>query len=190
MIGKDEHPDAEGLLRQLEISAHPVETTQEYLAKTLTVSGGRLRDLRGGFSEFFDPSRIEAALIWPTAIWATRIVLTVNPAPAEDPPQQVSSRVSFFGTGWEPGRPVSLKWNNAFGFPGASIPLPDAMPGSNGFFAIDVVHKTVHKRHGEFYWEFMNQLVIVAQQKAPSGQILRSADQRGIPPHVIWQWVP
>lgn len=29
MIGKDEHPDAEGLLRQLEISAHPVEITQE-----------------------------------------------------------------------------------------------------------------------------------------------------------------
>lgn len=189
MIGKDEHPEADALVRQLEISVHPVEITKEYLAKTLTISGGRIMDLTSPASEFFDPAHINLSIVWPTQILVTRIALTVDPAPGADPPQTVTSRVSFLGMGWEPGRPVSLKWNNAHGFPGASIALSDAMPGSNGFFAVDAVHKTVHRRHGEFYWDLNNQLVIVAQQKAPSGQILRYADERGIPPHVIWQWV-
>lgn len=190
MTDNDQQPESADLVRRLKIELHPGEVTQDYLAKTLTISGGRIRDLHTlGGSEFLDPSRISISVLFPTAIYVTRIMLSVDAAPAEDPPQHVTSRVSFFGTGWEPGRPVSLKWNNAFGFPGASIALGDAMPGSNGMFRIDAVHTAVHRRHADFYWGDNLQLVIVAQQKAPSGKIERYADQRGIPPHVIWQWV-
>jgi hypothetical protein len=93
-------------------------------------------------------------------------------------------------SGWQTGVPVLLKWNNAWGFVGVSIPLPSATVDSQGFFAMDVIHQTVHRRHAEFYWELNNQLVLVAQQKDQNGLIVRSADERGILPHVIWQWVP
>ena len=141
-------------------------------------------------AERIRPGVLDPSVTWPTMVMVTRIALTVDPAPGDDPPQTVWSRVSLLGSGWKTDLPVSLKWNNAFGFPGASIALPTATVDSRGFFGLDVVQKTVHRRHADFYWELNNQLVIVAQQKNASGMIVLDAYERGIPPHVVWQWVP
>jgi len=118
----------------------------------------------------------------------TRITLSVEPEPDAEPPQQVWSRVSVLGTGFAPSEPVSLSWGNAFGFPNATIGLPDATADDRGFFGVDLILKTVPKRHYEFVWDFDHQLVLIAQQAGPGGEGQRRAEQRGIPPHVVWQW--
>ena len=48
--------------------------------------------------------------------------------------------------------------------------------------------KAVKRPAKDWYWEANNQLVLVAQQPMTGG--LRTAYQRYIPPHVLWQWVP
>lgn len=173
-----------------EISATQLEVTPELVASHLTIGGGRVMKWPASISDRFAVERIDIHLLMPTTISVSRITLIVDPAPGANPPQTVWSRVAIFGTGWDPSRPVSIKWNNAFGFPGASIPLPDATPNSGGMFAMEVVHKTVHRRHSDFYWDLNLQLVLVARQTHPNGAPLLDADERGIPPHVIWQWVP
>ncbi len=169
--------------------SEPFEITPSMVAANLSFGGNQVVQLPGEMMSAVERIWLDANFTWPTTISVTRIMLTVEPAPGGDPPQQVWSRVSIMGTGWAPDRPVSLKWNNAFGFPGASIPLPDARPGKNGFFGIDVVIKTTPRRGADFVWEQNNQLVLVAQQRADNGQIQREADQRAIPPHVVWQWM-
>jgi hypothetical protein len=173
-----------------EIRAEPVNVTPELIIANLTLGGSRVMKWPPDVLGKIRPGILDPHVLWPTMVMVTRIVLIVDPAPTDDPPQTVWSRVSLFGAGWQTGFPVSLKWNNAWGFPGTSIPLPTAAVDSAGFFAMDLVHKTVHRRHTDFLWEYLNQLVIVAQQKNQSGQIILTADERGIPPHVIWQWVP
>jgi hypothetical protein len=173
-----------------QIRAEPIDVTPDLIIANLTVGGSRVMKWPPDVVQLLKPGIINPNIIWPTTVMVTRIVLTIDPAPAQDPPQMLTSRVSLFGTGWNTGFPVALKWNNAWGFAGTSIPLPSATVDSQGFFAMDVIHQTVHRRHADFYWELNNQLVIVAQQRDQSGLIVRSAYERGIPPHVIWQWVP
>lgn len=173
----------------LGIRSESFEITPELVAANLTFGGSQVMKLPGEMISAVERIWLDRDFTWPTTIAVTRISLSVDPEPGAEPPETVWSRVSILGTGWDPDRPVSLKWNNAFGFPGASIALPDAQPGQSGFFGADVVLKTVRKRHSDFVWEHNNQLVLVAQQKAQNGQILKSADQRAIPPHVVWQWI-
>lgn len=175
--------------RDLGIRSDAFEVTPDLVAANLSFGGGQLMKLPGEMLHAMERIWLDRDFVWPTTISITRIAVTVEPAPGEEPPQEVWSRVSILGTGWTKDRPVSLKWNNAFGFPGASIALPDAQPTATGFFGVDVVLKTTHRHHSDFVWEYNNQLVLVAQQKAPNGKIERSADQRGVPPHVVWQWI-
>ena len=175
--------------RDLGIRSDSFEVTPELVSENLTFGAGHLMKLPAEMISAMERIWLDRDFVWPTTISITRISLSVDPAPGEEPPQEVWSRVSILGTGWSKDRPVSLKWNNAFGFPGASIALPDAQPTETGFFGVDVVLRTTHRQHADFVWDYNNQLVLVAQQKAQSGQIERSADQRGVPPHVVWQWV-
>ncbi|MCY7326301.1 MAG: hypothetical protein LH605_09250 [Microbacteriaceae bacterium] len=171
--------------RDLGISSEAFEVTAGLVAANLTFGGGQLP---GEMISTVERIWLDKDFIWPTTITVTRIMLSAEPSADTEPPQEVWSRVSILGTGWATDRPVSLNWNNAFGFPGASITLPDAQPDPAGFFGLDVVLKTTPRRHSDFVWDHNNQLVLVAQQKAKDGQIENSAAQRAIPPHVVWQW--
>ena len=173
----------------LDARAEPFEITPTMVAANLSFGGNQVMQLPGEMMSAVERIWLDANFTWPTTISITRITLDVTPAPGAEPPQEVWSRVSIMGTGWSPDSPVSLKWNNAFGFPGASIALPDAQPGATGFFGTEVILKTVPRRAADFVWEQNNQLVLVAQQRAESGQIMHEADQRAIPPHVVWQWI-
>ncbi|MEO8430812.1 MAG: hypothetical protein ABI592_04825 [Acidobacteriota bacterium] len=144
-------------------------------------------------AQVFDAAREIYALAWDA--WAptvavTEIVVTTQPAPAGHPPQTVSSSVKVVGFGFRPGVPVRLKWNNAWGFPGTSVALPDGVPDSHGRFGLVLQHATIPKAGKSWVWEQMNQLVLVAQQPRPNGSIENYADYRPVPPHVLWQWVP
>jgi len=172
-------------VRDLGISSEPFEVTAELVAANLSFGGGQLPDeMMGAVERIW----LDKEFTWPTTLAVTRIMLSIEPSPDTEPPQEVWSRVSILGTGWAADHPVSLKWNNAFGFPGASIALPDAQPDENGFFGIDVMMKTTPRRHSDFVWEHNHQLALVAQQTDEDGQLDNSAAQRAIPPHVIWQW--
>jgi hypothetical protein len=127
---------------------------------------------------------------WPPTIWVSQILVNSTPAAGANPPQNVTTTVSVFGLGFRPGVPVNLKWNNAIGFPGATVPLPDATPDSHGRFGLVLHHTTVTKAAKDWYWEYMNQLVLVAQQHRPDGSIEFDDDFRGVPGHVLWKWIP
>jgi len=110
------------------------------------------------------------------------------------PPEVTWARVTIFGYGFEPGVPVLTKWNNAFGFPDNgvgknSILLQSPIPDAYGRFSYQVLHRGVLRAAADWVWEANAQLVIVAQQGVP-GPNWRQADQRYIPGHVLWQWVP
>lgn len=173
----------------LELAAEPFEITSELVAANMFASAHDTIELPEEMKSTVERIWRDADFAWPTTISITRVTFTVEDAPGEEPPQRVWSRVSVLGTGWAADRPVSLKWNNAFGFPGASITLPEAQPTDNGFFGVDLILKTTPRKNAEFVWEANNQLVLVAQQKADNGQIMRETEQRNLPPHLVWQWV-
>ena len=135
---------------------------------------------------------------WPTTIRVTRISMSTEPIAvpvAWDPPERTWARVTIVGSGWAPNVPVIAKWNNAFGFPdngeGAnSIKLQSPVPDANGRFAFETIHRGVARPAAEWHWEGNNQLVIVARQGQVGSANFRTAHQRFIPPHVLWQWVP
>jgi hypothetical protein len=172
-----------------EIRVKPFNVTAEMIGAALTVGERRVMKWPTSIVELFRPG-ITDHVVWPTSVLVTRIMLSVDPAPGQEPPQTVWSDVSLLGLGWQPSLTVSLKWNNAWDFPGTSIALGDVVPDSHGFFGLEVAHKTVRRHPPDYEWSFMNTLVIVAQQKDASGKIVLNAEERGIPPHVIWQWVP
>ena len=188
-MSDSDHPADDVVDQDLGIRSETFEITPDLVAANLSFGGSQVMKLPGEMVSAVERIWLDPDFVWPTTVSVTRISLSVEPEPGSEPPEQVWSRVSILGTGWATDSPVSLKWNNAFGFPGASIALPDAQPGQSGFFGVDVVLKATPKRHPDFVWDYNNQLVLVAQQKASSGQIVRSADQRAIPPHVVWQWV-
>lgn len=174
--------------RDLGLRAESFEITPELVAANLTFGGRQVMKLPGEMVSAVERIWRDSEFVWPTTVSVTGITMDVEPNPGAEPPQHAWSRVSVLGTGWTPGQPVALKWNNAFGFPGDAISLPDAEAGPNGFFGVDIVLKTVPKRHTDFVWAQQDQLVLEAQQPGKDGTILR-ADQRAIPPHVVWQWI-
>ena len=81
--------------------------------------------------------------------------------------------------------------DNAWGFPGTSVALPDGVPEQRRPLLTPVAaHGGSEGEKEDRVWEQMNQLVLVAQQLRPNGSIEFSADYRPVPPHVLWQWVP
>ncbi len=175
---------------KIEVRAEAQEFTLEHF-----VSGLTLYDvpIRGFGSKLFDAMKeiYEVSWeFWPPTIWVNQIFLTTTPAPGSNPPQTVRTDVSVSGMGFRPGVAVKLKWNNAWGFPGTSVALPSGTPDSHGRFSLVLHHATVQKRGKDWIWEENNQLVLVAQQYAPSGAIEFYDDYRPVPPHVLWQWIP
>lgn len=173
----------------LELSAEPFEVTSELIAANLFASAHDAIELPEEMKSTVERIWRDADFSWPTTISVTRITLSVDDVAGAEPPQSVYSRVSVLGTGWDAQRPVFLRWNNAFGFPGESIALPEVQPTDNGFFGIDLILKTTPRKNAQFVWEANNQLVLVAQQKTDTGQVTRETEQRGLPPHIVWQWV-
>lgn len=175
---------------KIEVHAETMEVTVEQFLGGLTVFGSHF----GGHStKLVDAVREIYVLPWDSwtpTVAVTQIMLTTQPAPGAHPPQSVSSSVNVMGFGFRPGVPVRLKWNNAWGFPGTSIPLPDGLPDSRGRFALVLQHTTIQKPGKNWIWEQQNQLVLVAQQLRANGSIEHQADYRPVPPHVLWKWVP
>lgn len=192
----DTRPYAES---DIEMRFEPLEVTPELLLGGLTVwdapIGGRAathlsEGIRGLLELPWDH--------WPTTIRVTQISISTEPIVVPtpwDPPERTWARVSIVGFGWAPNTPVITKWNNAFGFPdngeGAnSIKLQTPVPDANGRFAFQTIHRGVARPAAEWRWEGNLQIVLVARQGQPSSPDYRYADQRYIPPHVLWQWVP
>ncbi len=174
----------------IEVKAEKFDVTPEKFLGAFTVFAPNVMKSPG---QFIDVTSGIYALewdAWPPTVVVTQIVLANQPAPGAHPPQTVSSSVTVMGYGFRPAVPVRLKWNNAFGFAGASIPLPDGSPDTHGRFGLVLQHAAVPKAKKDWYWEMMNQLVLVAQQYRSNGSIENYADFRAVPPHVLWQWVP
>ena len=173
-----------------QVRAEPQEFTLEKFLGGTSVYG---QPIRGYSTRLFDAMKELYELTWdrwPPMIWVSQIVLAVAPAPGAHPPQEVTTDDSIVGMGFRPGVPVNLKWNNAFGFPGGSVFLPDATPDSGGRFGLLLHHTTVTKASKDWYWEENNQLVLVAQQRRPDGSIEFEESYRPVPPHVLWKWIP
>jgi hypothetical protein len=184
---------------ELEMRFEPLEVTPELLLTGLTVwdapiASGVATRLGEGIRGLLDLPWDT----WPATIRVTQISIStellVVPTPWR-PPEITWARVSIVGFGWAPNVPVITKWNNAFGFPdngeGAnSIKLQSPVPDANGRFAFQTVHRGVPRPAPEWLWGANLQLVLVARQGQPGSADYRYADQRYIPPHVLWQWVP
>jgi hypothetical protein len=180
---------------EAEMRYEPLEVTVDLFQDGLALWGAPVRTytskLEDAVSEIF-------ALpwdVWPPTIGVKEISLSTDPAPGSSPPESVWARVSIFGFGFEPGVPVVTKWNNAFGFPdngaGAnSILLQSPVPDAHGRFAFQVLHKAVKRAAKDWLWGDNLQLVLDAQQRIGTTPNRREAYQRGIPGHVLWQWVP
>lgn len=176
--------------QQIVVRAEAQEVTLERFVEGVTIFGAPVRSYSSNLLDAVKEIYALAWDRWPPTIAVTQIVLTTQPAPGSQPPQSVSSSVSVMGLGFRPGVPVRLKWNNAWGFPGTSVPLPDAMPNGAGRFALVLQHTTISKPGKNWVWEQPNQLVLVAQQLRPNGSIENEADYRPVPPHILWKWVP
>ena len=173
-----------------QVRAEPQELTLEKFTAGATVFD---LPIRGYGSKLVDAMKEIYQIswdFWPPTIWVDQILVNATPAAGAHPPQNVTTDVSVFGLGFRPAVPVNLKWNNAFGFPGASVPLPDATPDSHGRFGLVLHHTTIPKPAKDWYWEYMNQLVLVAQQRRPDGFIEFEDDFRAVPGHVLWKWIP
>ena len=178
-----------------EMRFEDLEVTTDLFAAGLTLWGASLYDYTAHLNDAIKQIFALPWDVWTPTIAVREISLSTDPAPGSSPPETVWARVSIFGFGFEPGVEVKTKWNNAFGFPdngaGAnSIQLQSGVPDPGGRFAFQVIHKTVKRAAKDWLWAPNLQLVLVAQQSQPGGPILRSADQRYIPGHVLWQWVP
>ena len=205
--GDSSRPAAEPV--DLQLDSEPFEITPELVAANLFASAHDTIELPDEMKSTVERIWRDADFTWPTTISVTQVTFRVDDAPGAKssqsassqsassqsassqsvPSQSVYSRVSVLGTGWDAERPVSLAWGNAFGFPGDSITLPEAQPTANGFFGIDLILKTTPRKNAEFVWDAKDQLMLVARQTAENGQVIRETEQRGLPPHILWQWV-
>jgi hypothetical protein len=180
---------------EAEMRFEPLEVTVDLFQDGLTLWDAPLHAYT---SKFKDALRDIFTLqwdVWPPTVGVREISLSTDPAPGSSPPESVWARVSIFGLGFEPGVPVVTKWNNAFGFAdngaGAnSILLQSPVPDANGRFAFQVIHKAVKRAAKDWLWGDNLQLVLDAQQRIGTTPNRREAYQRGIPGHVLWQWVP
>lgn len=196
--------DAPGETRQyaqkdIEMRFETLEVTPELLLGGVTVWGAPLGDRVAGHLSDGIRGLLELPWdAWPTTIRVTQISMSTEPIPLPtpwDPPERTWARVTIVGWGWTPNEPVITKWNNAFGFPdngeGAnSIKLHSPVPDANGRFAFQTIHRGVARPAADWHWEGNLQLVLVARQGLIGSANYHYADQRYIPPHVLWQWVP
>ena len=176
-----------------------LDVTPELFAKGLTLWGGSLDGILVDRldDQLRDLLRVEWH-VFPATIRVTEISVSTEPRtlPAAGfPPEVTWARVSIFGAGFRPGVPVQTKWNNAFGFPdngvgSNSILLQSPVPDAQGRFAYQVIHRGKLRAAQDWVWEANAQLVLVAQQGPVGDPSFRTAHQRFIPPHVLWQWVP
>ena len=181
---------------EIDMRFEPLEVTPDLLMNGLTlwgtpITGDAATRLRDGIRELLELSWDA----WAATVGVSEISISTEPSPVPSPwgpPEVTRARVSIFGYGWQPGQPVIVKWNNAFGFPDNgegtnSIKLQEPVPDANGRFAFQVLHRAIRRPANEWRWEPNLQLVLDARQ----GDVpFRHAAQRYIPPHVLWQWVP
>jgi hypothetical protein len=184
---------------EIEMSFEPLEVTPDLVMNGLTLWDTPIK--HEAVTRLHDGIRDLLELpwdAWSPTVGVSEISISTESPPIPSPwgpPEVTRARVSIFGYGFAPGEPVKMKWNNAFGFPDNgegpnSIKLQPQMPDAHGRFAFQVLHRGVGRPAKEWRWELNNQLVLVAQQREPADPDRRWADQRGIPPHVLWQWVP
>lgn len=177
---------ADVVVRELGVRVEPFPITPALVAQNLSFGADDARlppEMMSALERVWE----DRAFTWPTTVAITRLTLAVEPDEQRDPPQQVWSRVSVLGTGWLPDQPVSLSWQNAFGFPGAEIPMPTIAADQNGFFGADLVLRTTPRHHNRFSWGADEQLVLLAEQQGEESTL--SARQEAVPPHVVWQWI-
>ena len=105
------------------------------------------------------------------------------------PRQDVWATVSVVGTGWAPDRPVSLRFENAFGFENDTVALLETIPDASGLFGIEIVITSVPRTRSAWEWTAARQLILRAAQPSGDDSAGRDAEQGGIPPHAVWQWV-
>src|SRR5262245_18621206 len=86
-----------------EIRAEPATVTPALIIANLTLGGRRVMKWPPEVAGKIRPGILDPHMLWPTMVMVARIVLIVDPAPTEDPPQPVGSRVSLFGAGWQTG---------------------------------------------------------------------------------------
>lgn len=157
------------------------EVTASMVASDFVASGG---------ADFVLPEEMLGTIerIWQdkTFTWPTSIsVLAIDGVVDGD--GAVKSRISVLGSGWAPGTPVSLRFENAFGEPGDRIELPSAEASETGFFGADVTFATLPRSSGEWATEADRPLLLVAEQQV-DGEA-RSARQGPLPAHTVWRWV-
>jgi hypothetical protein len=181
----------------IEMRSEPMEVTPELLLGGLTLwdapISGFATPLREGVQRLLELPWD----VWPATVAVTQISISTEPVVVPtpwSPPEVTWARVSIIGFGWAPNVEVITKWNNAFGFAdngeGAnSIKLQTPLPDANGRFAFQTLHRGVPRPAAEWPWDANRQLVLVARQGLGTPDY-RYADQRYIPPHVLWQWIP
>jgi hypothetical protein len=183
----------------IEMRFEEVEFTPELVVQGLTLWNRPVKDqvmtrLHGSIRDLLQAPWE----MWPPTVGVSQISVSTEPRLVVvngAPPEVTWARVTIFGYGFAPGVPVLTKWNNAFGFPDNgvgknSILLQTPIPDASGRFAYQVLHKGVLRAAADWVWDGNAQLVIVAQQGTVGSPDWKQADQRYIPPHVLWQWVP
>jgi hypothetical protein len=190
----DDYAKPEGPV-EADLRVEKLEFTTELLQDGLKLWDLPLHNFKSEFADVMDGIFALPWDAWTPTVAVSEIFLSTDPAPGLRPPETVWARVSIFGFGWEPGVAVAVKWNNAFGFPdngaGAnSILLPSPTPDAHGRFAFQVLHKAVRRPAKDWLWGDNLQLVLDAQQRIGVTASRRESYQRGIPGHVLWQWIP
>ena len=180
---------------EAEMRVEEMEFTPELFQEGLTLWGTPLHAFTSNFKDAIrDIYRIQWDF-WPPTVGVREISLSTDPAPGSSPPETVWARVSIFGFGFEPGVPVVTKWNNAIGFAdnGAGARLdPPAVADARRQRPVRLPGTAQDGRAAakDWLWGENIQLVLDAQQRIGTTPNRREAYQRGIPGHVLWQWVP
>ncbi|MFP7760055.1 hypothetical protein [Marisediminicola sp. LYQ134] len=169
----------------LDLGVESFEITPALVAANLSFGGDRTLTLPGEMVSAVERIWNDRDFTWPTSITLTRV--SVNSVDGDG--SGSVTRVSILGTGWSETSPVSLYWANADGFPAATISLPAVNAADAGFFGATITLTTVPRAAADFSWDAASQLVLIAEQRDESGTVVRRAEQRGLPPHIVYHWV-
>lgn len=159
----------------------PFEVTATMVAADFAASGGPDFELPAEMLGTIERIWQDRHFTWPTTVSVLEIGSTVDDDGA------IWSTVSVLGTGWAPGTPVALRFDNAFGRPGDVVTLPSAESSDTGFFGVDVSFRTLPRRSSEWIWDADRQVGLVAEQTV-DGET-RTARQAQLPAHTVWRWV-
>lgn len=169
--------------RDLKATAEPFEVTPDLVAANLSF-GDELMELPDEMMSAMRRIYLDRDFVWPTTVAVTRVEVTAGPDRAR-PSNDVWTRISVLGTGFDADRPVALSLANAAGYADGTAPLVEANADASGFLGANVTLRTVPRRSIE-WGRGDDALVLVAQQ---TGDPARRAEFTGLPPHVLWQWV-